>query len=293
MAGAANDGPGVPLVLEPTLSQEDAQAVARASISQVYSQVISDLQVAKDMLPEDNGVRAGTYTASAMLARVYLQQANYEGARDEANRVIEEGIFGLNARFQDAFNNDGVTSEDIFTIQQTSQNNAGSTNSGLATHYALSQRDDIVITQAYIDLFDDPNDARANFFDLDPNSGELYTRKWVDPFTNIPVIRLAEMYLIRAEANQRLGTEVGDTPLNDINRLRNRANATPLVDVDLDDIILERRLELAFEGQRIHDLKRLQLPTDGFAFDAPELVLPIPQREIDVSNGLLTQNPGY
>jgi hypothetical protein len=55
---------------------------------------------------------------------------------------------------------------------------------------------------------------------------------------------------------------------------------------------LERRLELAFEGLRIHDLRRNKLATGGFAWDADELVFPIPQFEINV-NDQLVQNPGY
>ena len=70
------------------------------------------------------------------------------------------------------------------------------------------------------------------------------------------LLRLAEMYLIRAEANLRLGSAVGATPVEDINRIRERSNADVLTSVSLDDIMLERQLELAFEGFLIHDLKR-------------------------------------
>ena len=74
--------------------------------------------------------------------------------------------------------------------------------------------------------------------------------------------------------------------------IRKRAGLDPIESPTVDDIIRERFLELAFEGHRIHDLKRLQMSADGFAFDAPELVFPIPQREID-ANESLTQNEGY
>lgn len=101
------------------------------------------------------------------------------------------------------------------------------------------------------------------------------------------------MYLIRAEANFRLGTEVGSTPLQDINKIRARANANlysaPLT---LNQILLERELELAFEGFLIHDLKRTKRSVGSLAYDDNALVFPIPQREIDV-NDLLVQNPGY
>ncbi|MEP6465502.1 MAG: hypothetical protein ABJB05_04320, partial [Parafilimonas sp.] len=58
--------------------------------------------------------------------------------------------------------------------------------------------------------------------------------------------------------------------------------------------ILERHLELADEGQRIQDIKRLQQSVDGFAYDANELVFPIPINEINaVGADILKQNDGY
>ena len=65
-----------------------------------------------------------------------------------------------------------------------------------------------------------------------------------------------------------------------------------LDELDLEYILNERRRELAFEGFRIHDIKRLQDSVSTFAYDAPELVFPIPQREI-VANPNLVQNEGY
>jgi hypothetical protein len=61
----------------------------------------------------------------------------------------------------------------------------------------------------------------------------------------------------------------------------------------LDNILHERRVELAHEGQRIHDIKRLKESIDGFDYDANELVFPIPLREINAGGGVLLQNPGY
>jgi hypothetical protein len=65
------------------------------------------------------------------------------------------------------------------------------------------------------------------------------------------------------------------------------------VNPTLNDVLNERFLELAFEGLRIHDLKRLKMPTGTFAWDSPLLVFPIPQREVDASEGVIVQNPGY
>ncbi len=69
------------------------------------------------------------------------------------------------------------------------------------------------------------------------------------------------MYLIRAETNLRLGTNVGDSPANDLAEVRNpiRTNLPAILLPTLTDVINERFLELAFEGLRIHDIKRLRL----------------------------------
>ena len=117
----------------------------------------------------------------------------------------------------------------------------------------------------------------------------------VDRHENLPVIRIAEMYLIRAEANLRLGTSVGDTPQNDLAQVRNpvRTNLTVILLPTLNDVLNERYLELAYEGLRIHDIKRLQAATGTFPWNDKYLVFPIPQREVDATSGVIVQNPGY
>ena len=120
------------------------------------------------------------------------------------------------------------------------------------------------------------------------------TTKWRDLYRAIPVVRLAEMYLTRAEANFRNGgAPVGpNTPLDDVNIIRNRAGLADLASVSADAIVNERYLELAFEGDRFFTVKRLKLTANGHPYDFTKLILPIPQREIDLGNSL-PQNPGY
>jgi hypothetical protein len=108
------------------------------------------------------------------------------------------------------------------------------------------------------------------------------------------------MYTIRAEANFRAGSSVGDSPLNDINTLRTRAGLANLATVDLDIILNEKRKELCFEGQRRMDLLRngLALRRPGMpnetesSFGADKTILPIPTSERDL-NPNISQNPGY
>ncbi len=103
------------------------------------------------------------------------------------------------------------------------------------------------------------------------------------------------MYLIRAEANARLGASDA-TVLADINTVRNRAGATPVSASGqaalLDAVLNERRLELAFEGHRFFDLRRLGKAQAKLQIAADRLLLPVPQAERDV-NPNLQQNPGY
>jgi hypothetical protein len=102
------------------------------------------------------------------------------------------------------------------------------------------------------------------------------------------------MYLIRAECNSRLSTIVGATPLTDYNRIRTRAGLTAATTVTLNDILYERRLELAFEGFRIHDQRRLKENVASYPYNDPRLLFPIPSRELDANPNLKgQQNPGY
>lgn len=292
---------GVPLILEPVYVYDSTKdKPSRATIDEVYKQVLSDLKDAAAKLPEVNGTRATKYAAEAFLARVYMNMKDYANAADMANDVIESGNYKLASPYDKAFNNEGYSEEDIFAIAQTNQSNAGTSNNGLTTFYSPQPpegvgRGDAQINPNYFSIFDDPADTRQNFFtagtSISGAEGD-YTNKWLQAYKYIPVVRLAEMYLTRAEANWRKGTTVGDKPINDINKVRGRSKAASLPSVKENDFIEERFRELAFEGDRLYTLKRLQKNVDGLPYNAEKLILPIPQRETDV-NANLTQNPGY
>ncbi|MGD8747736.1 MAG: RagB/SusD family nutrient uptake outer membrane protein [Balneolaceae bacterium] len=289
-AGNQTSNLGVPLITEPTTVINEASQVPRGTVAEGYNQVISDLSRAESILPESNGRFATSGAAAAVLSRVYLQQADYANARDAANRVIQSGQYSLLDNYADCFNNiNSNTAEDVFAIQISSQDGLNAMN----TFYAPDEfggRGDITILQAHLNLYES-GDERATLFFSD-NNGVTRTGKWIEIFGNVNIVRLAEMYLTRAEGNNREGTTVGDTPLNDVNRIRDRAGLPGLSSVDLAAILRERKLELAFEGQLLHDVKRTQQDVGPLPFDAPELVYPIPQREIDVNQNL-QQNTGY
>ncbi len=289
--GEQNTQLGVPLTLNGIIDYSGDLEIPRNTVEEVYTQVVADLTDAYELLPPSNGIFADKYAAQALLARVYLQMGNYEGARDAAHDVIENSGHSLTSTYAAAFNNDVDSSEDVFAFQVTSQDGENDLIIHYADQAAGGRGGDITINPAFIERFD-ANDDRGDYFYASAQSGATLTGKYTNQFGNIPVIRLAEMYLIRAEANERLGTEIGQSPLDDINLIRSRSNATPLSSVDLEDILEERELELAFEGFLIHDLKRTQRNVGDLEYDDNALVFPIPQREID-ANSLLEQNPGY
>ncbi|MEP6948137.1 MAG: RagB/SusD family nutrient uptake outer membrane protein [Ginsengibacter sp.] len=285
-----NDGdpsanPGVPLVLTPTHSITEESKVKRNTVAEVYAQVIKDLQDAEAKLPQSNGFFATQAAAAAMLARVYLQQGDYANAAKEADNAISTTDATLAPGYADAF---GVTSdEDIFAIQVTTATGT----QGFNEFYSESNRGDIQIMGAHLGLYDADDDRLNLFSQPDP---DVYTLKFEEIYGNVHTIRLAEMYLVRAEANFRIGTSVGDKPVNDINVIRNRVKLPSFTAAELTLAIIlnERRLELAFEGFALDDLKRLKGSLANLLWNSPKLIFPIPKREILV-NSNLTQNEGY
>jgi hypothetical protein len=319
LPGQTNSQLAVPLILTPTITTDDITYPLRETVENIYAQAISDLTDAETLLTpfEDNGGWLSTYAASAYLSRIYLQQGQYALAAQKADRVIQSDLYELVSVPLNAFNNSSNVSEDVFAILQTATSNYGENNSGLATHYASlagQGRGDMEISAGFLTNFG-PNDERgglmtdteanvtqiANVTEMyyigvgDGNDGGINCAKYGDSRLNFPVIRLAEMYLTRAEGNFEAGPPYagGIAPVDDINTIRLRANTNPLPSVDQDAIRLERYLELCWEGFRLHDLKRWQIDIDATnAWDAGNLILPIPEREIE-ANPALIQNPYY
>ncbi|MEO5944327.1 MAG: RagB/SusD family nutrient uptake outer membrane protein [Ferruginibacter sp.] len=301
--GATADNSQLGVVIKTTSTKNEVDAgksYPRNTVKDVYAQIITDLTKAVTLLPEQNDKRVTKYTALAFLSRVYLQQQNYTGARDAADQVISSGYFSLNASVNAVFSNKD-TKESIWEIQQNEQNNAGTANNGMATFYASLPgigRGDVRIDDDFVANSYPTDDLRQTqwyYQGTGARPDHTYCSKWISFSQNLPVVRLAEMYLTRAEGNLAMGTTVGDTPGNDLAMVRNplRTNSTAPANPTLNDIRNERFIELAFEGQRIHDLRRLRLPTGSYAWNSPKLVMPIPQREIDATSGVLVQNPGY
>lgn len=289
--GAANTQLGVPLVLEPTRGIVSSSFVGRNTVDEVYNQVITDLTSAASKLPADNDVYASKGAANALLARVYLQKGDYANARDAASAVISSGEYALETSYADVFNNDNNTAEDIFATQITPQDRFSSMTEFFSVPEFGGRDGDIDILDAHLDLYP-AGDERADLFFV--GNGAWRSGKWNNQYGVINLIRLAEMYLIRAECNVRLSTAIGATALSDYNRIHTRAGLVAATSVTLADILLERRLELSFEGHKIHDVRRLQQNVGSLPYNDSKLLFPIPERELEANPSLKTQqNPGY
>lgn len=298
VAGNPSNNLGVPLVTAPTREINEESFVSRNTVQEIYTQILSDLTQAESLLPSSNSFLANSYVTAAQLSRVYLQMERFADARDAANRAITiatgEGK-SLIPNFMAAFNTESNSVEDLYAIQVNTQDPAND----MFLFYSLpefgARGGDVAILANHLTQYETGDERLTQFF---TGAGELRTAKWRDQFRNVKVMRLAEMYLTRAEANFRESTAIGDSPLNDINRIRARVDLPAKTSLTLAEILLERKLELAHEGHIIHDVKRTRgsindnTSADVFPFDSPRMVFPIPQREMD-ANPNLVQNPGY
>ncbi|MBC7446431.1 MAG: RagB/SusD family nutrient uptake outer membrane protein [Hymenobacteraceae bacterium] len=335
----------VPLITTPPANLAEAR-VARTPVDQVYALIKDDLTQAINALPSsysgaDLG-RATKWAATGLLAKVHLTRNEKGEAARRAKEVTEMSPHALWADYGDNFkvaNENGK--ESLFEVQYINGFNeftfdglgySGNTFFGprgadivpesgygfnvpepdFVDGYASGDKRKAVTIWAPGDRYPDGRTQPASL-PGSPNGyncrkwfvGKTNTRVWDSPL-NFPVLRLAEMYLILAEA-------VGNTPegLAAVNKVRRRAfgedmNATDAQPHDftantadfIDKVQKERRYELAFENDRWFDLKRTgklverMMATGKTNIRETNLVMPIPQSERD-ANPNLTQNPGY
>jgi starch-binding outer membrane protein, SusD/RagB family len=312
--GGANGADAVPLILESTTEMYPA----RATVAQIYGQAQTDLEKAVELLSPDETFFANKYAALGILSRLYLTKEMWKEAATAASEVIESGKFSLSETPLSAFNHAANGPEDVFAFQQNNDDNLGSLmgtgNEGMSAFYAstnVTGRSDFAVTDITLNLYEaddlrgkvqrnlvqdvsDASDIKSMFYNgfISTSSDGIFCSKWLYFDKNMTFIRLAEMYLTRAEANFNNGTAIGDTPLNDIKTIRKRAGISTPDAIDLNFIRQERVRELIFEGFRLHDYKRWKWSVEDLSWDSPRLVFPISQRERDV-NSNLTQNAGY
>lgn len=298
---------GIPIVTEFDPSAQPA----RNTVNEVYNQIIEDFNTSLGLISNNNSSYYLTEDAvHALLSRVYLYKEDWANAASAATEVINSDRFSLlsHENYADIISPEG-SAEMIFQINFNQTDNWGAISLG-----AMYQKDgygDYLPTKDLLNLIPE-NDARQAMFSLDEDLAGDYASHRVAKYSNplgndnIPVIRLAEVYLNRAEANYHLGNiEAAQEDLNSIRQrgLPTAENVTATGTDLLEAILLERRIELSFEGHRLFDLTRNKKGVFREDCTAPEeacsnpypnnrFVLAIGQIEIDV-NPNLVQNPGY
>jgi starch-binding outer membrane protein, SusD/RagB family len=305
----------VPLVTTTDFTISSLQE--RTSSEIIYQQVVSDLKEAYDLLPVDylllggKRIRASKWAAAALLARVYLYIGDWVNAEAQATSIINNiALFGLN-NINDVFLKNNK--EAILQLECITQSNFQ-----FATQEGFS--------------FNPPNRTSAPKYFLNPQllvsfaPGDQRRKLWVDSTIvssttyYVPykyknrqatagnntefntIFRVAEQYLIRAEARARQNTLNG--AVDDLNVIRARAKLSPLSSSlnqsqVITAVIQERRVELFAEwGHRWFDLKRTGQATTvlsllkGSDWQSTDELWPIPQSEL-LTNPNLIQNPGY
>jgi hypothetical protein len=289
----------VPIVSGATQTPEDAKDIGNSTSSQIYQFIGRDLDSAETLLPAlVNRNRANQYTAKALKARLYLYQKNWSKAEEFATQVINDSAdFKLVKTYSQFYAAKNAT-ESIFEIDYTI-NNKNSYAGNWFQNPTTGGKKEFLPTDDFVALAKDPSIGGSRSALVFTAGGITYGNMNFHIATGEDqsyVLRLAEIYLIRAEA--RAEQNKLNDGLNDLNVIRNRANVPSIASIDtrdelIDKIFLERRLELAYESQRWFDLIRREKAQQVLGItDVNKLLLPIPRQEILI-NGNLKQNPGY
>jgi hypothetical protein len=318
---------GVPVILK-----TENGYPSRNTVGEVYQRIVTDLTDAVSLLSEDNprggdAAWAGSWAAKAVLAKVNLYMGQWQSAADLATDVITNSGTALFSAAQYTtwdnggyWGSGGAGSEILFQVDGSQGNSArGGNNLWEVISYLVNPDGygDVATSQDLLDLYE-AGDVRADLF---RSPAAHPTTSWTLKYPsrlggtppvefNTPVIRLAEMYLIRAEALLHGATVAGKTALGDLNEIRtHRGLAASAVTPTLDDIYKERRRELCFEGNELFDLARTRrslvrvdyngsmrkdvpFVVNGTAIENYLWAMPIPQSECD-ANVNMEQNPEY
>lgn len=311
---------------------------ARATLDEVYAQIYTDLEDAKRLLTTRGVQYASGAAASALLSRVALYKGDWNKAVTEATTALASNVgVVLSGNAYVSGWRAAVNPESMFEVRFALAEESNGVNVSLQSSYTtLLNLDNKNSQGGWGDFI--PNSTVRGFFGLTPlqiaspasnnnnwdvtrNSdirAQLYTTgntvrgagrqiestKFMSKSgfayaDNVPVIRKSEMHLNRAEANYQLNNESAAlTELNAFKALRGLDPVTLTGQALLDEILLERFKEFAFEGHRWFDLKRYgkpvikTTPAVNLQFDDFRILPPIPQREVD-GNENLNQNRGY
>lgn len=326
---------GVPKINKVLESQADIDAAStKVTAGEIYALIESDLIDAISKLPVvipvDERGRVSKWAAQGMLAKISLYQQKWSQAKTMADAVIA-GPFSLTPDYALIWRESGeFSSESIWEVncQGTTPNKgvqgyfvtqaprgAGGLGWGFNTptldlvnaYEPGDERKAATIIFSGQTLWDGfvisalaPN-PRYNYKSYISKTQESFNGEDWETNKNLRVLRLGEIFLIKAEAENELGNTI--PAQNALDQVRNRAglaNTTANSQLLLREAIWkERRVEMAFEHDRMFDLRRTGraaavLIAHGKPYSSPKHDLfPIPQNQIDLSGGRLEQNPGY
>jgi len=311
----------VPLVTS-TVNPDDDSVFKREAVTTVYAQIVSDLSSAINLLGADGPkARASKGAAQTLLAKVYLSQPspNYSEAQLLCEAVINEGKYSLLSNFNDVFYNE-LNDELIFVVEYLPGNADESQSFSSEFNFLTGRQDGLNIPEpGLVADFDANGGDRTQYTYAEASNGEFECAKYFpDGFDGSEdygpnsrsagndwiVLRYADVLLMHAEAIMA-GSQstTSSNALTSVNEVRTRAGLDDITATfTASDLLLERRVELAFENHRLFDLMRFGVATSvisayateqGYDFNVNQLLLPIPAREVNLSRGVMLQNPGY
>ncbi|TDN89197.1 RagB/SusD domain-containing protein [Salegentibacter sp. 24] len=300
----------VPLIL--TTDYKRNELASRSFPEEVYTQIILDLEDAIEVLPDDNNIstQVNKYTAMALLARVHLYNQEWLKAEELSSQVISDNSYVLLEELNDVFL--ANSQEAIWQISPAGRGAATThTNEGnfFIIDPVFSFLASVKLDENFTENFSEDDLRLSKWISYNESLNAYFPFKYKiwnsneQPITeHSMVLRLAEQYLIRAEA--RLMQKNFTGAIEDINTIRNRAGLAPLSNTDnletevlLDEIMEQRSKELFTEwGHRWLDLKRTgryeHIWENNPLWEETDLRYPIPAEE-RIKNANLTQNPGY
>jgi hypothetical protein len=260
-----------------------------SSVEDVFGKINEFLDYADGKILNTSTVRGSNMAVKALKAKVYLHQERWQDAINEATYVIENGSFSLLENFADLYLTE-ENNESIFEVSFDDQDK-----NRLAEYFyptQLTGRYEVAPNQEFIESFEE-NDSRSGVT-IKVISDEPYVDKYEEISTggdNVYVFRLAEMYMIRAEARANLAQELNEA-LDDVNMLRERAKLPDANTATYEELLLiiedERRHEFAFEGHRWFDLVRTDRAIDVLPTvdSRGQYYFPIPLAETNTNDAI-------
>lgn len=317
----------IPLIDRVISPLETDVQFTRVPTASIYGLIESDLITAVAGLDNTYKTRASKAAAQGLLAKVYLTEGKYLLAQGLCEDVINTPQFGLMDNFNDVFYSE-LNKEIIFAIgfvaapTNDSQNFSSEWMNGVGRSSGVNYvtADAIAAIGAAggdrtqysfrTDPFQTTQTQVAKYFPNGDSGGDNGKTFESDPTTagnDWIVLRYADVLLMHVEAIMAGGNETSNgAALASFQKIRDRAfpSTAPniIANITKDELLLERRCELAFEDQRLFDLMRFGKAesvlsalsaANGYGYTSTDLLLPIPQNEINISQGLMTQNPGY